>query len=79
MFLIKMNNILRTTESTKIAKMSKNTWENHIPNREQISEEADNNFLNGGMEEAYDEGDMDETSLIFGENDEDEEHHIALV
>ena len=78
-FLIKISNSLRITYSTKIAKMSKNTWENQVPDRERISEEADDNFLNGWMEEVHDEGDMDEINLIFGENDEDEEHSIALV
>ena len=59
--------------------MSKNTWENHIPGREWILEESDDNFLNRWIEEAHDEWDMNETNLIFGENDEDEEHPIALV
>ena len=36
-------------------------------------------FLNGGIEETYDEGGMDENNLIFGENGEDEEYPIALV
>ena len=79
MFLIKINNSLRTTDATNVAKMSKNSCKNHIYDREWILEDANVSFLNVGMEEAHDKVDMDETNLIFGENDEHEEYPIILL
>ena len=77
--LVKINISLRTTDSTKIVALARNEWENHIPNRDRILNEVGIDFLNGAIDEECDEGDLDETNMIFTNDAVEEDHAIAPV